>query len=281
MPIRARSSEINRHPEADTQGVMSFGDHLEALRSVILRILAITLLAGALVFCLKEQVFAIVMAPLSADFVTFGWIRTLLASMGGSLAVEGTPQLIATDISSQFMAHLSVSLYAGLLLASPYILYSLLGFVLPALYENEKRCATKLCCIIYILFIAGLLLCYFIMFPIACRFLSTYSVSAQVTTMIDISSYLDMFISLSLLLGAVFQLPVALYFLAKAGLIDAGMLRAHRRHALVAAAVLAAIITPPDALTLILVAVPLYALFEAGIIVVGKVGVKSGITSFQ
>lgn len=250
---------------------MSLAAHFDALRKVLLRILVITLVAGIAAFCCKNVMFQIILAPLNSDFVTFHWVETTLGFFGVESLRGVTPALIATDISSQFMAHLSMSFYMGLLLASPYIAHALLGYILPALYRNERRYAIRISVAVYILFFIGLLLSYFIMFPIACRFLGSYSISPAVTTMVDISSYLGLFISLTLLLGLVFQLPVVMFILTKAGFITPRILRHYRRHAVVAIAVLAAIITPPDVLTLILVALPLYTLYEFSIIVTANV----------
>ena len=259
----------------DEGGVMSFGEHLDALRKVIVRILSVTLVAAIGAFCLKEQVFKIIMAPLKPDFITFQWVRDILESMGTTLSVTDTPTVIATEITSQFMVHITMSIYAGILIASPYIFQSLLGYVLPALYENEKKYAVKICVAVYALFVLGLLLCYFVMFPVSCRFLANYSVSPEVTTMIDITSYLSLFTSLSLLLGAVFQLPVIAFFLARTGLINASMMRKYRKHAIVAIAIVAAIITPPDLMSQILVGLPLLLLYEISIMVAAKIKCKA------
>lgn len=248
--------------------MISFGDHLEQLRKMVIRVIAVIVLFATMAFCFKEKLFDIIMAPLKPDFVTFAWLRDSLTQFGVDFDVSGTPKLIATDISAQFMAHITMALYFGLLLASPYIGYQLLGFVMPALYKNERHYASRVCVAVYMLFIAGLLLSYFIMFPVSCRFLTSYSVSPQVETLVDISSYLSLFVSLSLLLGAVFQLPVISWFLAKIELLGPDIMRKYRRHAIIAIAIISSIITPPDALSMVMVALPLYLLYELSIIVV-------------
>lgn len=258
---------------------MSMGDHLEELRRVVVRCLVMVTVFGVAAFFFKESVFGIIMAPLKPDFITFSGLREMLAMFGATLDVVSTTQVIATDISSQFMAHLSMSLYIGLLLASPYIGYQLLGYVLPALYENEKRYASRLSLSIYSLFIAGLLISYFVMFPVSCHFLATYSVSPQVTTMVDISSYLTLFMTLSLMLALVFQLPVVIWLLSKAGIVNSVMLRSHRKHCFVAILITAAMITPPDAMSMLLVALPLYLLFEVSILVSSRVYKKSNVNA--
>ena len=176
--------------------------------------------------------------------------------------------LIATDLTSQFMTHISTSIYLALLGASPYILYELFGFVSPALYDNEKKYSVKVLITVYLLFIIGLLMSYYVIFPIAFRFLGTYSVDARVVSNITLDSYIDTFITLALVLGFVFQLPVIAFVLAKLGIVNAKMLSNYRRHALLVIGFLAAMITPPDLLSLIMVTVPLYLLYEISIRVV-------------
>jgi sec-independent protein translocase protein TatC len=176
--------------------------------------------------------------------------------------------MIATDLSSQFMTHISTAVYLGLLGASPYILFELFRFVSPALYENERRYSVQVTVIIYVLFILGVLMSYFVLFPISFRFLGTYSVAEKVISNITIDSYVTTFVSLTLVMGLVFQLPVIAFFLGKMGMVTSDMLSQYRRHAFIILMVVAAIITPPDLMTLILVTIPLYLLYEVSIRVV-------------
>ena len=170
------------------------------------------------------------------------------------------------ELSSQFMTHVSTAVYLGLLASSPYIMYELFRFVSPALYENERRYSVRVSVTIYVLFIVGVLMTYFILFPISFRFLGTYSVDESVRSTITLDSYITTFLSLTLVMGAVFQLPVLSFFLGKMGVINAELLARYRRHALVLLMLVAAIITPPDIMTLILVSIPLYLLYEASIL---------------
>jgi sec-independent protein translocase protein TatC len=145
-------------------------------------------------------------------------------------------------------------------------MYELFRFVSPALYENERRYSVRVSVTIYVLFIVGVLMTYFILFPISFRFLGTYSVDESVRSTITLDSYITTFLSLTLVMGAVFQLPVLSFFLGKMGVINAELLARYRRHALVLLMLVAAIITPPDIMTLILVSIPLYLLYEASIL---------------
>jgi len=176
--------------------------------------------------------------------------------------------MIATDLSSQFMTHITTAVYLGLLGASPYILYELFRFISPALYENERKYSVQVAGIVYVLFLLGVLMSYFVLFPISFRFLGTYSVSAKVVSNITLDSYISTFVSLTLVMGVVFQLPVIAFFLGKMGIITSKTLTRYRRHSFLMIMILAAIITPPDIMTLVLVTIPLYLLYEVSIRVV-------------
>ena len=184
--------------------------------------------------------------------------------------------MIATDLSSQFMTHISTAIYLGLLGASPYILYELFRFISPALYENERKYSIQVAGIVYALFILGVLMSYFVLFPISFRFLGTYSVSAKVVSNITLDSYISTFVSLTLVMGLVFQLPVITFFIGKLGFITSEMLSQYRKHALIIIMLVAAIITPPDVMTLVLVTIPLYLLYEISIRVVAFVEPSDG-----
>lgn len=145
-------------------------------------------------------------------------------------------------------------------------------FISPALYENERKYSVQVAGIIYVLFLLGVLMSYFVLFPISFRFLGTYSVSAKVVSNITLDSYVSTFVSLTLVMGLVFQLPVIAFFLGKLGFINSEMLANYRKHSFIAIMLVAAIITPPDLMTLVLVTIPLYMLYELSIRVVGWVG---------
>lgn len=163
------------------------------------------------------------------------------------------------------MTHITTAIYLGLLGASPYILYELFRFVSPALYENEKKYSVQVVVVIYLLFIFGVLMSYYVLFPISFRFLGTYSVAERVHSTITLDSYVSTFTTLTLLMGVVFQLPVIVFALTKLGFVDSALLAKYRKHALILIMLVAAIITPPDLMTLILVTIPLYILYEASI----------------
>ncbi len=248
---------------------MTFGGHLEVLRQMLFRIIGVAGVIAVLVFCLKDFTWNILLAPNEWDFCTYRWIEQTLNVMGVDFHFEEYHvNLIATDLSSQFMTHISTAIYLGLLGASPYVLFELFRFISPALYENEKKYSVQVAIIIYTLFIFGVLMSYFVLFPISFRFLATYAVSEKVVSTITLDSYVDTFVTLTLVMGVVFQLPVIAYFLGKMGVISADMLSEYRKHALIVIMMVAAIITPPDLMTLILVTLPLYILYEISIRVI-------------
>lgn len=249
--------------------LLTFGGHLEVFRQMLFRIIAVAGAIAMIVFCFKETIWNVLLAPSEWDFCTYRWLEGMMQALGLDFHFEKYHvNLIATDLSSQFMTHITTSVYLGLLSASPYILYELFRFVSPALYENERRYSLQVACIIYVLFILGVLMSYFVLFPISFRFLGTYSVSARVVSNITLDSYISTFVSLTLVMGVVFQLPIIAFFLGKMGMITSKLLSQYRKHSFVIIMMVAAIITPPDLMTLILVTIPLYLLYEASIRVV-------------
>lgn len=249
--------------------MMTFGGHLEVLRKILVKIAIITLLFAAIIFLLKDFTFSILLAPSEWDFYTYRKIEAFCQIFNISFHFEEFQvDLIATDLSSQFMIHMTTSIYLGLLCSSPFILFELFRFISPALLENERKYSTQIVVIIYLLFVIGVLMSYYILFPISFRFLGTYSVADKIHSTITLDSYISTFITLTLLMGLIFQLPVIAYVLGKMGLIHSDILIEYRRYAFLIICVVAAIITPPDIMTLILVAIPLYALYEVSIRVV-------------
>ena len=240
---------------------LTFWDHLDELRSSLLRMLGVIVLFGIIAFVLKDELFAIVLAPRSSDFLTYRL-----------LGVEDFQlHLMNTGLTEQFMIHMRTAMYAGLLVASPYILYELFRFVSPGLYQNERRYAVWIVGAAYLMFLIGTLVNYLVVFPFTVRFLGTYQVSPDVANMLTLQSYVDTLLGMSLVMGVVFELPVVCGLMGKMGLINGHLMAQYRRHALVAILIVAAIITPTtDAFTLFVVAVPIYLLYELSIVIVRK-----------
>ena len=238
---------------------MTFWDHLDVLRSSLIRIAIAIVVCAIGAFMMKDELFSIVLAPRSSDFVTY----RLLGVDAFHIS------LMNTGLTEQFMIHMRTALYAGLLLASPYILYELFRFVSPGLYQNERRYAVWIVGAAYVMFMVGTLINYFMVFPLTVRFLGTYQVSPDVANMLTLQSYIDTLLGMSLVMGVVFELPVVCGLLGRIGLITDCMMSTYRRHAIVAILVVAAIITPTtDVFTLFVVALPIYLLYELSIQIV-------------
>ena len=237
----------------------TFWEHLDVLRWTIIRSLCVVGVLAVAAFCLKEELFAVVLAPRSSSFVTFRLMDTEPFRL----------HLMNTGLTEQFMVHMRTAAYAGLLLASPYVLYELFRFVSPGLYQNERRAAVWVTAAAYVMFLLGTLVCYFIIFPLTVRFLGTYQVSVDVENMLTLQSYIDTFISMCLVMGLVFELPVVCSLLGRMHLLSRTLMRRYRRHAVVAILVVAAVITPTtDIFTLLVVSLPIWLLFEASILIV-------------
>lgn len=253
-------------------GLMTFGEHLEALRKMLFRIIAVASCLGIIIFCAKDTTFGLLLAPGDNHFITYRAIEMLANRVGVDFHFNVFHvQLINTELSSQFMTHMATSLYLALLFASPYVVIELYRFIAPALYGNERRHSVSVSVAIYVLFMLGVLMSYYVLFPFALRFLGTYQVSESVVNQINLSSYVSTFITLTLLMGLVFQIPVVSNFLAKFGILSSAFMKHYRRHAIVLIAVVAAIITPPDVFTCCMVMVPMYGLYELSILIVARV----------
>ncbi len=240
---------------------MTFWEHLDELRGSLIRMAIAAIAMGLVAFAMKETLFDIVLAPSKSDFFLYRIIG----------AEPFDIKLINTGLAEQFTIHMKVALTVGLLVASPYILYLLFHFVSPALYENEKRYSVRITLSAYLMFIVGVALNYFLVFPLTVRFLGTYSVSADIENMLTLSSYVDSMLMMSLWFGIIFELPVVCWMLGKFGLLKAEWMTRYRRHAIVAILIIAAIITPTgDIFTLMVVSLPIYILYEASAILVRR-----------
>ena len=250
---------------------MSMSGHLEVLRKMLWRLVCVLSLLTLVLFGFKEQVFSLLLAPKECDFVTYRAIEALLHRCGSAFVFEPYHvQLINTELSGQFIAHLSATFYVALLLASPYVITELFGFVRPALYQREQKIAIRVGIIMYVLFAVGVAVNYFVLFPVSFRFLGTYQVTPDVVNTITLGSYISSFTTLTFVMGLVFQLPLVCWFLGHVGILSADVMRRYRRHAFIAIMVLAAVITPPDLFTLALVTLPLYLLYEVSIWIIPK-----------
>ncbi len=256
--------------EEKNEELMSFWDHLEVLRGTIWKIVLASIVCGVVAFFFKDEIFAVILAPKDNHFITYRLFDRLGSWIPGNEGVDAfSVSLVNTGLAGQFAIHLKVALYAGLAVASPYTLYLLLRFITPALYENERRYTCRLVTGGYVMFVLGMLLNYFLIFPFTFRFLGTYQVNAEVANMITLESYMDTLLMLSLMMGILFELPMVCWLLGKMGILTKDFMRHYRRHAIVTVLIIAAVITPTsDVFTLTLVSLPIWLLYEASILFV-------------
>lgn len=259
-------------PASEPEGgdeLMTFGGHLEVLRRMLLRIVAVAAVLMVAIFCCKTTTWHLLLWPTRGDFPLYALLQSCINAAGMSLRVaDFNVHMMSTELSSQFMLHVTTSLYLALVLASPYIVFELYRFVSPALYAGERRASVVVLAAVYVLFFVGLAVNYFIILPLSFRFLGTYQVDPSISINITLDSYISLFLSLSLIMGLVFQLPVVSWFLARWGILRADLLARYRRHALLAIVALSAIVTPPDLFSCVVVTVPLYLLYEVSIHIV-------------
>lgn len=243
---------------------MTFWDHLEELRTCLLRALAAVVLCAVAAFCCKDWLFAIVMAPSHCNFVTYSCIEQITG-----IRAQFHVDLFNPELAQQFLVHMRVSLWMGLLVVSPYVLYLLFHFIAPGLYAHERRYAVRAVGGGYVMFLLGVLLNYFVIFPLTFQFLGTYQVSSEVPNQIALSSYVGMMLMLCFLMGVMFELPVICWLLAKIGVLSHKPMVKYRKHAIVVILIIAAVITPTaDAMTLAIVSIPIYLLYEISILLV-------------
>jgi len=256
------------------EGEMTFLQHLEELRWHLIRAF-IAVVAGAIVaFVFKDIIFDhIILAPNNPDFIT----NRLLCKLSEivdvpALCINQNPiELISIKMAGQFTTHINISLVAGLIIAFPYVFWEFWSFFKPALYEKEARYARGAVFSASLLFLLGILFGFFVITPLSINFLGSYRVSELVHNQINIASYIGSVTSVALAAGVTFELPIVAYFLTRIGVITPEFMRKYRKHSIVVILILAAIITPPDVFSQILVSLPLLLLYEVSIFIAARV----------
>jgi sec-independent protein translocase protein TatC len=251
---------------------MSFLEHLEALRWHLMRAVIAVLTLAIVLFFYREIVFDhFLFAPKHPDFWTYRMLCLLsdYLEMGDALCIRELPfELINTELSGQFTMHIWVSFVAGFILAAPYILWEIWRFIKPALHDKERKYSKGVVFFSTLLFFAGVLFGYYVIVPLSINFLGSYQVSADVKNMIAMDSFVSTVTTITFASGIVFELPIVIYFLTQIGLMTPQFMRTYRKHAMVIILIVAAVITPsPDVTSQLLVAFPLYLLYELSIFV--------------
>lgn len=256
------------------QAEMSFLDHLEELRwHIIKSAIAISVFA-IVAFILKGFIFdTIILKPKTPEF----WTNRMFAQLADILQTESLKinqkelNLISIKMADQFMMHIWTSIIAGFILASPVVFFEFWRFIKPALYDKERKHASGAVFYTSVLFILGVLFGYYLIVPLSIDFLNTYSVSEQVVNQINTKSYIATVTSIVMASGVAFLLPIFSYFLSKVGILTPQFMKTYRRHSYVVMLLLAAIITPPDVFSQIMVFIPLFLLYEVGILISKRV----------
>lgn len=259
--------KTKKEPKAE----MSFLQHLEELRWHLVRSSAAIFIFALIAFFNKEFIFdQLILAPKNADFPTYRFLCMLgqKLQLDESMCIkELSFTLINIDMSGQFSTHMSVSLYAGIVLAFPYVIWELWRFIKPGLHNHERKYANGIVFFTSLLFFLGVLFGYYVITPMSVNFLGTYQVSTLVANQISLGSFISTVTTLTLMTGVVFELPILVYFLTKIGVLTPEFMRHYRRHAIVVLLIIAAVITPPDVTSQILVTIPLMVLYEVSIFV--------------
>lgn len=247
---------------------MSFLDHLEALRWHLLRSVAAVLILTVIAFLAKSIVFGvIILGPSKVDFFTYRVLCDLGNWLGiSALCIDELPFTIQSrQMTGQFSMHMTSSFVVGFIAAFPYVFWEVWKFISPGLYDKEKNAARGAVFFVSLLFLMGAAFGYYVLSPLSINFLANYQLDPSITNEFDITSYVTTLTMLVLASALMFQLPVVVYFLSMSGLVTSRMLKAYRRHSIVVILVVSAIITPPDVISQLLIAMPILVLYEVGI----------------
>ena len=252
-------------------GEMSFLDHLEELRWHLIRATFAVVIAATVAFFLKHFIFdTLLFGPADADFFTYDILCRMSTAVGleGGFCFDEMPFTIQSrTMGGQFSAHIWTAITAGFIIAFPYVLYEFWRFISPALRPIERKNARGFIFISSFLFFLGVLFGYYLITPLSINFLGKYQVSDKVLNEFDIGSYIGLVRSSVVACGLIFELPIVIYFLTRIGLVTPQFLRKYRKFALVIVLIISAIITPPDILSQIIVAIPVLFLYEISIII--------------
>jgi len=247
---------------------MSFLGHLEVLRWTLVRSSLAIVAFGMIAFMMKDFIFnSILLAPKDPQFFTYRFLCSVSKSFGTEgLCIDEIPFIVQSrTMAGQFSAHIWTSIAFGFVMAFPYIIWEVWKFIKPALYETEKKSAKSFIIVTSFLFFLGILFGYYVITPLSINFLGSYRVAEEVKNNFDLSSYTGLLKASCLSSGFIFELPVIIYFLTKLGLVTPEFLKTYRKYALVLVLILAAVITPPDIISQVIVAIPMVILYEVSI----------------
>jgi sec-independent protein translocase protein TatC len=258
---------------------MSFMDHLEDLRWLLVRSTTAILILGCACYFIDDFIFdTVIFGPKDPSFVTYRFFCEVTHFFGVddtyACATEFKFIIQNTEVGGQFSMYLWTLITAGFILAFPYILWQVWKFISPALYENERKHAGSFIIVSSLLFFIGVLFGYFVVLPLSINFFATFNVSKSIVNQFTVDSYVSMVKTSLVGSGLVFEMPIIIYFLAKLGLVTPEFLRKYRKFAIVINLTVAAIVTPPDIPSQIIVSIPLLALYEVSILIAAIVAKK-------
>ncbi|MBM3425384.1 MAG: twin-arginine translocase subunit TatC [Bacteroidetes bacterium] len=249
---------------------MSFLDHLEALRWHLLRSVSAVLIFSVSAFIAKDFVFGVlILGPSKVDFFTYRVLCDLGNYLGlPALCIDELPFTIQSrQMTGQFSMHMTSSMVVGLIAAFPYLFWEVWRFISPGLYDKERSAARGAVFFVSFLFLSGAAFGYYVLTPMSINFLANYQLDPSIANEFDITSYVSTLSMLVLASALMFQLPVVVYFLSMSGLVTSKMLKAYRKHSVVVILIVSAVITPPDVVSQLLIAMPILVLYEVGIFI--------------
>jgi sec-independent protein translocase protein TatC len=260
--------------EKSPEKEMSFWEHLEELRWHLIRSVIVLVILAIAAFIMRKFIFdEIILAPKEPNFISYRVLCAIGRLVSSDALCIGTKplEIINIEMSGQFLVHIYVSMMAALVVAFPYLLWELWSFIRPALLPKEKKYSRGVVFYSTVLFIIGMIFSYFLIVPLTINFFSSYQVSASVNNTITLNSYISTVVSLTLATGLVFELPIVVFFLTKVGILTPSFMKKNRKYVLVILLTIAAIITPPDIFSQILVTIPLMGLYEFSIFVSSRI----------
>lgn len=269
--------EANEEQLPKTEKEMSFLEHLEEFRWHIIRAFASIFVFAIAAFIFREQIwYHVILAPSRTDFWTYEMFCRLGSLTGADFFCIDEMNFIIQSrrMTAQFTMALVSSFVIGLIVAFPYAFWEFWRFVKPGLYQNEKNLSRGAVFFVTLLFLTGILFGYYVVAPISINFLTNFTLDDSIMNEIDLNSYVSTVMMLVLACGIMFQLPVVVYFLTKAGIITPQFLKTYRKHAIVVILVLSALITPPDVISQLLMCFPLMFLYEVSIMVANAIKKK-------
>ena len=254
----------------DEPGEMSLLDHLEELRWHLIRSLIAIFVFAIAAFISKGLIFGeIILGPSKSSFWTYKMLCILSELLNSdALCISDLPFIIQSrQMTGQFSMHITSSFVIGLICAFPYTFWEIWRFVKPGLYEKERKAASGATFYVSLLFFIGVLFGYFVVTPISINFLSNYQIDPSILNEFDIISYVSTVTTLVLACALLFQLPIVVYFATKAGLVSSVLLKNYRKHSIIVILMLAAVLTPPDPFSQVLIAIPLGLLYQLSILI--------------